>query len=244
MSSPSLEPIQARLSLQTPAWRQTGQNSEIWTDSPLLLLPLFSLGCGVLVCSLTLSQQQPRSWLALLLSDTQPPKWLGFSPLYLSRRHLSRWIRTSINGWYVLDFLGWCWAANTPPCGGTWPNTTIQGPRPNWITSRVMTNAKQLRRNDLLRTVLRSNELFSLMLTSYSPWCLDFIWLRFHFVASALIGKVDFTVRHISRHCLPPIEPYIFVCPASKSCYYTLTIYKGAYEKFLYAIFYGEVFWL
>jgi hypothetical protein len=31
------------------------------------------------------------------------------------------------------------------------------------------------------------------------------------------------------RHCLPPIEPYILVCPASKSCHYTLTIYKGAY---------------
>jgi hypothetical protein len=68
MSSPSLEPIQARLSLQTPAWRQIGQNSEIWTDSPLLVLSLFSLGCGVLVCSLTLSQKQPRSWLAHLLS--------------------------------------------------------------------------------------------------------------------------------------------------------------------------------
>jgi hypothetical protein len=40
--------------------------------SPLLLLPLFPLGCGVLVCSLTLSQQQPLFDL-LLLSQLQPP---------------------------------------------------------------------------------------------------------------------------------------------------------------------------
>jgi hypothetical protein len=48
--------------------------------------------------------------------------WLGFSSYTSLRRQLSRSMRTSINGWYVLDFLDWCWAPNTPLCGGTWTN--------------------------------------------------------------------------------------------------------------------------
>jgi hypothetical protein len=92
--------------------------------SPLIIIPLFSHGCGILVCSLTISQQQPRSWLALACLTHSHQGWQGFSPYTSSRRHLSRWMQTTSNSWYVLDFLGWCWAANTPPSRETWPSKT------------------------------------------------------------------------------------------------------------------------
>jgi hypothetical protein len=84
--------------------------------------PSSLLTCGNLVCSLTLSQQQPCFWL-IFLSLTQPLiKGGTIFSFYLSRRKINCSIRMSINGWYVLDFLGWYWAANTPPCEMTWPN--------------------------------------------------------------------------------------------------------------------------
>ena len=88
-----------------------------WQKSPLLLLPLFSLGCGILVCSLILWHDSQL----LAHTLTQPPRMVRFCS-HLSRMQLGRWIRTSINDWHVLDFSGRYWAANTPPCGKHGPS--------------------------------------------------------------------------------------------------------------------------